>query len=121
LLEDQKLVEGVKRLTDAQTALRNQDPSGVLSSCHKVLESAAKFHADGDLKSGYERLLSRAFPDQPAKYTQLNALIKALTSYTHLARHEQYPSMEITRPETEFVLATTVSLFSLISCRIAKN
>jgi hypothetical protein len=120
LLNDPNLDEALKRLRQAQDALRHGDPATVLAACHKAFESAAKFHAQSDnVKQGFEVLL-QSITEQENKRAKLNELIKALRDYSQFGRHENYPPVRITRAEAEFVLASSVGLFSLISRRLAK-
>ncbi len=119
LLDDPNLTIALKRLDDAQASLRSGDYSGVLTKCRAALESAAKYEATGDVKEGFERLLARAFKGDDKKREMMNSVIKGISEYAHLGRHEQYPAIHIAREEAEFVFTVSVSLFSLLSRRIS--
>lgn len=125
LLPDENLTVALKRVEEAQAALRNGDHSGVLAKCRSALESAAKYESAGDVKKGFAALLSRAFENKDTvdakKQSALNDLITKLSDYAHLGRHEQYPAVHVGREEAEFIFATTVSLFSLLSRLMAKE
>lgn len=116
--DDPNLTEALRLLQDATTALRSSDPKGVLTKCREAFESAAKYESAGDLKKGYELLLARAFPEEEAKRSLLNSLIKNLTDYAHLGRHAQYPALHIGREEAEFMLTASLGLFSMLSRRL---
>lgn len=120
LVSDKNLEHALAALTEAESALRGHDHKGVLVKCREALESAAKYESAGDTKRGFELLVARAFPDHESKRVAVSALIQKLSEYAHtLGRHAQYPAVNVTRAEAEFALATTVSLFSLISRRLA--
>jgi hypothetical protein len=120
LVGDKHLAEALKRLKQAQDALRNADHESVLFWCRKALESAAKFHAEGDnVKHGFALLLEKVEPVHENKRVALDALIESISRYAHLARHEKYPPLPFTRLEAEFILTATIGLFSFISRRLA--
>jgi hypothetical protein len=121
LLKDPNLTVALQRLVEAQTALRSGDYPGVLAKCRAAFESAAKHESQGDTKKGIESLLARAFPDAPAKQTSADEIIKALSEYAHLGRHEQYPAICIGHLEAEFCFNATVSVFSLLSRLLANK
>ena len=120
LLKDQNLTVALQRLEDAQTALRSGDYPGVLAKCRAAFESAAKHESQGDTKKGFESLLARAFAEDATKQENIDDIIKALSAYAHLGRHEHYPAVCIGRLEAEFCFNTTVSVFSLLS-RLLSN
>ncbi len=91
-----------------------------MAKCHAAFESAARYEAQGDLKKGFDLLLRRAFPESENKSELLNKLIQSLRDYSQLARHENYPALHISRGEAEFTLITSLSLFSVISRRLAQ-
>ncbi len=119
LLADQNLAVALKRLEEAQTSLRSGDYSGVLTKCRAAFESAAKYEATGAVKEGFMSLLARAFKDDDTKQSAVNGIIASLSQYAHIGRHEQYPAIHIAREEAEFVFTASVSLFSLLSRRLA--
>jgi len=121
LLKDQNLTVALQRLDDAQTALRSGDYPGVLAKCRAAFESAAKHESQGDTKKGFESLLARAFAEDPTKQKSADDIIKALSAYAHLGRHEQYPAICIGRLEAEFCFNATVSVFSLLSRLLANK
>ncbi len=121
LLADPNLAVAFTRLQEAQTALRSGDYSGVLVKCRAAFESAAKHQSNGDVRKGFEVLLDRGFKDEAKKQESLNAIIRALSDFFQLGRHEQYPVVVIARDEAEFVYTTSISLFSLLSRRISNT
>jgi hypothetical protein len=122
LLADANLTEALRLLREAQDALRMSDHKGVLARCREAFESAAKFQAQGDTKEGFDLLLRRAFPEHEAKRNASDGVIHALSEYAHtLGRHAQYPALHVSRAEAEFAFAATISLFSLLSRRLAKS
>jgi hypothetical protein len=121
LVEDPNLLESVRLLRKARQELRAGDYAGVLVNCREAFESAAKFAAQGGgVKKGFEALLTQTFPEHNDKPNALNDFVLGLSPYFNLARHAQYPPIRFTRAEAEFILATTVSFFSLIGRRLAK-
>ncbi len=121
LLKDQNLTVALQRLVDAQTALRSGDYPSVLAKCRAAFESAAKHESQGDTKKGFESLLARAFAEDTTKQKSADDIIKALSAYAHLGRHEQYPAICIGRLEAEFCFNATVSVFSLLSRLLANK
>jgi len=119
LLADPNLTVAFTRLQEAQNALRSGDYTGVLVKCRAAFESAAKYESNGDIRKGFDSLLARAFRDDEKKQESLSALIKALSDFFHLGRHEQYPVILIARDEAEFVFSASISLFSLLSRRVS--
>ena len=120
LIHDQNLAIALKRLEEAQIALRGGDYSGVLTKCRAAFESAAKYESNGDTQKGFESLLARAFKDDEKKKQEtMNSVIKGISEYAHLGRHEQYPTLRIGREEAEFIFCTTASTFSIISRLLA--
>lgn len=121
LENDPNLVESLRVLRTAKKKLREGDYAGVLVDCRMAFASAAKYAAEGgELKTGFDALLAQGFPEHPEKPPTLNGFIKAFSDYLHLARHGQYPAIRFTRAEAQFVFATTVSFFSLLSRRLGK-
>lgn len=121
LKEDVNLAESLTVLRKAQRKLRDGDYGGVLSDCREAFESAAKYAArGGDIKTGFDVLLAVTFPEHKDKPPALNEFIGGFSKYLHLGRHGLYPAIRFTRAEAEFVFATTVSFFSLLSRRLAK-
>lgn len=115
LIHDQNLAIALKRLEEAQIALRGGDYSGVLTKCRAAFESAAKHESNGDTRKGFESLLARAFKGDEKKQNTMSSVIKDISEYAHLGRHEQYPAIHIGREEAEFIFCATVSTFSMIS------
>jgi hypothetical protein len=121
LEEDRNLAESLTVLRKAQKKLRDGDYAGVLADCREAFESAAKYAArGGDIKTGFDALLTPNFQEHKDKPSALNEFIGGLSKYLHLARHGQYPAIRFTRAEAEFAFATTLSFFSLLSRRLAK-
>lgn len=119
LIHDQNLAIALKRLEEAQIALRGGDYSGVLAKCRAAFESAAKHEFNGDTRKGFESLLARAFKGDEKKQNTMHSIIKGISEYAHLGRHEQYPVIHIGREEAEFLFCSTVSMFSMISRLLA--
>lgn len=121
LLEEPSLTEALRLLAEAQTALRNCDYKGVLAKCSEAFESAAKYQAQGDTKQGFESLFSQVLSEFEEKQRVMNSLTERFREYTHFGRHARYPALHISRDEAEFVLTTSLGLFSLISRRMGKH
>ncbi|MGA2144285.1 MAG: HEPN domain-containing protein [Bryobacteraceae bacterium] len=122
LVADANLQQALQLLRHAQEALRSGDYAGALACCRRALESAAKYHVQGDnVKEGFNLLLQAAVPEHEDKRTALNGVMAKLSEYAHLGRHERYPALRITRAEAEFVVTATIALFSFLSRRLAKT
>jgi hypothetical protein len=115
----QHLPQSIERMRQAESALRFGDWNAVLGHCRAALEAAAKSEArSDDLKKGFELLLSNALPEHSEKRKALESVVRSLSEYAHLGRHEQFPVLQITRPEAEFVFTTTLGLFSFLGRRL---
>jgi hypothetical protein len=116
----QHLPQAIDRMRQAESALRNGDWNAVLAHCRAALEAAAKSEArSDDLKKGFELLFDAALPEHSEKRKALDKIVKALTEYAHLGRHEQFPALQITKPEAEFVFTTILGLFSFLGRRLS--
>ena len=122
LRRDPNLRVALERLESAQKCIRDGDYADALANCRKAFESAAKYQGGGDLKDGFQTLLGRVFSGETEKHQLFDAVIGALAKLTHgMGRHEQAPALAVSREEAEFVFASTISLFSLISRRLVPN
>jgi hypothetical protein len=82
------------RTRQAEEAFRSGDWNGVLANSRAALEAAAKAQSKSDnLKSGFELLLSVALPESAEKREIINSLVKFLSDYAHLGRHEHFPAL----------------------------
>ena len=124
LLSDPYLKAGLEYLTGAEKLLRQGDYDGCMADCRRSFESIAKHHVPGDSRRGYDRLLERAFvteAEQP-KRELVRPLLKALSDLIHpLGRHATAPPIPVTRAEAEMVLATSMSILSMITRAIVSN
>lgn len=124
LVADEKLARAISHLLEAQKLLQQGNYDACMAECRLAFESAAQYHTAGDSKQGYDLLLARAFTadSEKVKVDRLRELMLALDRYIHpLGRHAQAPAVHVGRPEAEFVLATTVSLLSMLSRRIGEE
>lgn len=114
---DDKFSRAVEHLQEAQELLRQGNCDASMAECRTALESLAKSHANGDMKTGVPSLLSRAYskPPENQKADLIDPIMKTLSNLVHrLGRHAQVPWIPVTRPEAEFVLATTAALMSML-------
>lgn len=101
-------------LRNAEGRLRNGDHPGVLQSCRLVLESLAKdAKPEGDLAEGFQAVLEQSVRGQEVRL-RLNELILGLSNLTHLARHEERPHEDITRPDAVFCLRCTLAVLARV-------
>ena len=118
----ENLPKAIERIRSAENALRNGDWNGVLAHCRAALEAAAKSQArSDDVKTGFELLFAAALPEHANKRSELDKFVKALSGYAQLGRHEDFPALQITKSEAEFVYATTLSLFTLLGQRLSRS
>src|SRR5690606_22007723 len=115
-----KLATSLKRIEEAQHALRSFDYPTVLAKCRAAFEAAAKHQAEGKVPQGFQLLLERAFPGAAQRQELVDAIIARRSEYAHaFGRHEQYPTAHGSRAEAEFFFTTTVGLFGMLTRSIA--
>jgi hypothetical protein len=117
--DDPNLKTALDRLRDAEARLRGGDYRGVIAKCRDAFESAAKYEAAGNVAKGFDLLFERAFKADGVKPALVSSIVKALRDHANeLGRHEQYPALPAARSEAEFVYASTVAMFSMLSRRL---
>lgn len=114
---DPNLKRAVELLRKAQERFFDGDWNGTLQNCRQSFEAAAsEIGQTGDKKNNFEKLLSRVGPE--VKNSRLNEIIRSISEFCHLGRHEDFPAVEITREDARLMLRCTLSVFALLGGKI---
>ena len=96
-------------LRQAETSFREQDFDATLAHSRRALESMAKSAGNGDVKAGYEALVSGKIIG-PQMSADFNAVVKAVNDFAHAGRHERLPHEPVGRADALVVLHMTFAL-----------
>lgn len=121
IIEKEIWDESMRLFKDAENTFRHGDFEGTLAKCRQSMEGLAKHYSPDDVKAGYALLLEKVFPNNKEKQEPINALITGISNFAHLGRHANNPPVKISKEDAEFVLISTLNLFSFFSQRLSKN
>lgn len=119
--EDEKLKQAFGYVREAETQLRSGNYDGVLADCRSAIESLAKYASEGQVKQGFELIMEKVFPEIQKKQDPFKSLLKNISDFSQLGRHAEYPHLTISRDEAEFILISTLNVFSFLSRRLVKT
>ena len=114
---DPNLKRAIELLREAQNRFSRGDWTGVLQNCRQAFEAAAAdIGQSSDKASNFPKLLDRVGGGK--KSERLNELVKSLSEYCHLGRHEDFPAVNVTREDARAMLRCSLSIFSLLGGRV---
>ena len=114
---DPDLKRSIELLREAQNRLLGGDWLGVLQNCRQAFEAAAAgIGQTENKKSNFRKLIDRA--GGGPKSERLNALVLSLSAFCHLGRHEEFPTVLITREDARAALRCSLSIFALLGGRV---
>jgi HEPN domain len=116
LSSDPNLRRAIDLLREAQNRFVRGDWAGVLQNCRQAFEAAAaEVGRTSDKPSNFEQLLDRVGGGK--KSEKLSDLVKSLSEFCHLGRHEDFPAVCITREDARAALRCALSIFALLGGR----
>jgi HEPN domain-containing protein len=116
LSPDPNLRRAIELLREAQNRFLRGDWPGVLQNCRQAFEAAAAdVGQTSDKSSNFQQLLDRVGGGK--KSEKLNEVVKSLSGFCQLGRHEDLPAVSITREDARAALRCTLSIFALLGGR----
>ncbi|MDX2252944.1 MAG: HEPN domain-containing protein [Nitrospira sp.] len=113
---DENLKRAMDLLREAQKRFSRGDWPGVLQNCRQSFEAAAaNVGQTSDKPTAFQRLVGRVGGGK--KSDKLNDLLKAVSEFCHLGRHEDFPAVCITREDARAALRCALSIFALLGGR----
>lgn len=107
------LARAVRRFEDAQDCYRRGDWEETMSNCRKAFEAIVQeVTGASDMTKAHQTL--KSIIGEGKKADCLDQLVKDLTRFLHLGRHEQLPSISIKRPDAQLGLHLTGALLAYL-------
>lgn len=103
------LARAFSRLSDATEAYRRGEWEDTMANCRKAFEALVQDLTGKPDMAATGPLLETILGEGP-KAARVDALVKELGQFLHLARHEQHPSVKIGRADAAFSLHLTSAL-----------
>ncbi len=109
-----QLARASARFKDAEECFRRGDWEGTMMNCRKIFESIVQDTIkENDLSKSSEAY--EAIINNEKKSKSFNEIVKSLSSYLHLGRHENMPSIQIRRIDAELALRLSGALLTYLA------